>query len=84
MDKKGLSTGDKQKVEEILSSINDVFGVMDLEPPEPEQRVAELIKSREAARKAMDWDRADRIRDELNEMGVELLDTRDGTLWRRA
>jgi cysteinyl-tRNA synthetase len=71
-------------VEEILSSINTVLGVMDLEPPEPEQRVAELIKSREAARKAMDWDRADRIRDELNEMGVELLDTRDGTLWRRA
>jgi len=83
MDKKGLSTGAKQKVEEILSSINDVLGVMDLEPPEPEQRLAELIKSREAARKAMDWDTADRIRDELNEMGVELLDTRDGTLWRR-
>jgi cysteinyl-tRNA synthetase len=59
-----------------------VLGVMDLELPEPDERVAALIKERDKARRDKDWKRADRIRQELKEMGVEVIDTRDGTVWR--
>jgi len=83
MDKKGLSPGDKQKVEGVLESINSVIGVIDLEPAEPDQRVEKLIKKRKDARRDQDWATADRIRQELKEMGIEVIDTRDGTIWHR-
>src|SRR5207249_2257097 len=46
--------------------------------------ILELIEARNAARKLRDFKEADRIRDQLKGMGVELEDRRDGTtLWRR-
>ena len=83
MDRKGLSSGDKQKVEKALKSIDSVLGVMELEPPETDEKVQALIKKREQARSDKDWASADRIRQELKEMGIEVIDTRDGTVWRK-
>jgi cysteinyl-tRNA synthetase len=46
-------------------------------------QVQDLIDARNAARKAKDFKEADRIRDELAAMGVELEDRKDGTTtWR--
>jgi cysteinyl-tRNA synthetase len=42
----------------------------------------ELIARREAARAARDWATADRLRDDLAVMGVEVSDTPGGTSWR--
>jgi cysteinyl-tRNA synthetase len=84
MDRKGLSPGDKQKAEEVLKGIDSVLGVMELEIPETDEEVQDLIVKREAARRDKDWESADRIRQELREMGIELIDTRDGTVWRKA
>jgi cysteinyl-tRNA synthetase len=42
----------------------------------------ELIARREAARAARDWASADRLRDDLAALGVEVSDTRGGTSWR--
>jgi cysteinyl-tRNA synthetase len=47
-----------------------------------EQKVVALIDARNAARKAKDFKESDRIRDELNGMGIELLDSKDGTTWK--
>jgi len=41
-----------------------------------------LIDEREAARNAKDFARADQIRDQLLESGIELEDTSEGTRWR--
>jgi cysteinyl-tRNA synthetase len=50
-----------------------------------EGNVVNLIERRNAARKAKDFKEADRIRDELKAMGVELEDTKDGkTKWKIA
>ncbi len=40
-------------------------------------RVADLVEARLAARKAKDFKEADRIRDELAAMGIELKDAKD-------
>ena len=44
-----------------------------------ESAIKKLIDARNAARKAKNFKEADRIRDELNAMGIELEDTKDGT-----
>ncbi|MBW1887527.1 MAG: cysteine--tRNA ligase [Deltaproteobacteria bacterium] len=83
MDQKGLSSDDKEKVKTVLDGINSILGVMDLEPVKPDKTVEELINRRDEARIAKEWDTADRIRQELKEMGVEIIDTKGGTIWRK-
>ena len=46
--------------------------------------VEELIAQRQAARKAKDFAKADAIRDQLQGMGITLLDTREGVKWKKA
>ena len=44
--------------------------------------IDQKIADREAARAEKDWARADAIRDEMLEIGVEIMDGADGTSWR--
>ena len=44
---------------------------------------AELLEARWSAREDRDWAESDRLRDELDRLGVEVSDTRQGTTWRR-
>jgi cysteinyl-tRNA synthetase len=48
------------------------------------EEVEELIKARQAARSEKNWAEADRIRDELNRMGIILEDTPQGVKWKKA
>ena len=41
-----------------------------------------LIKDRNDARKSKDFKKADEIRNKLTEIGIEIEDTPDGTIWR--
>ena len=49
---------------------------------EIEPEVSKLLEMRENARASKDWSESDRIRDELNEMGVTVEDSPEGTKWR--
>jgi cysteinyl-tRNA synthetase len=42
---------------------------------------AELLESRRSARERRDWAESDRLREALQELGVEVADTREGTTW---
>lgn len=77
---------------EFLALMKDVFeeltGVLNIVQKErsadlDEAKILELIEQRNAAKKEKNYQEADRIRDELKEMGVELLDTRQGTTWKK-
>lgn len=46
------------------------------------ETIEELIKRRERARSAKQWQEADRIRTELQEKGITLEDTPGGTIWK--
>ncbi len=48
-----------------------------------EQMVEQLIAERAEARKRRDFARADAIREQLLQMGIEVMDTPQGTKWRR-
>jgi len=83
----------------VLSRLNDTFNVLggDVlgivtdtligEEPEGglESRLVELlIRMRAEARGRKDFETADGIRERLREIGVELMDTAEGTTWKRA
>jgi cysteinyl-tRNA synthetase len=57
--------------------------VMDLMEQEPSKQIEELIAERAYARQKKDWAKADKIRNELKGLGVEVIDTKDGTRWRK-
>ena len=46
------------------------------------EAVQARVSERQEARAARDWSRADQLRDELDLMGVVLMDGADGTIWR--
>ncbi len=48
------------------------------------EQIEELIKKRNEAKKRKDFKEADAIRDELARVGIQLMDTPDGTVWEKA
>jgi cysteinyl-tRNA synthetase len=82
IDSDGISTDDKVKILECLRVLDSVFGFIDFNPGTPDKKIEGLIEEREIARKAGQWDKADQIRRKLDEMGIELIDARERTIWR--
>ena len=68
----------------LLEKLCDVLGLI-VEKKEEilDDEIEKLIEERQAARKAKDFARADEIRGELLEKGIELKDTREGVKWKR-
>jgi cysteinyl-tRNA synthetase len=66
-----------------LAEIDELLGIMN--PPEAGQDAAieTRLREREAARQRKDWGAADTIRAELEEAGIEVIDTPAGPRWRR-
>jgi cysteinyl-tRNA synthetase len=56
---------------------------MELEDAKMDQEIETLIKERASARSRKDWHSADEIREKLAAKGIELIDTKTGTVWRK-
>ncbi len=68
----------------LLEELCGVLGIMyDKSQNEIDGEVEQLIEQRTAARKNRDFATADKIRDQLKAMGIELEDTKDGVKWRK-
>ena len=52
-------------------------------PQEGDAEIDALVAARTAAKKAKNFAEADRIRDQLKDMGIVLVDTKEGTTWHR-
>jgi cysteinyl-tRNA synthetase len=83
IDSNGLDESDKKKVKKILSDINSVLMIMDFSEEKPTEQIEALMKERDVARENKDWFRADALRENLDKLGVEVIDTKKGTTWRR-
>jgi len=55
---------------------------MDFKKPIDDRQIDELIQKREKARQAGLWQEADLLRNRLAGLGVDVLDSRQGTIWR--
>ena len=60
-----------EEPQKLLSDLNDIL--IDMRKID-KKKVEELVQKRESAREQKDWALADKIRDELDELGIELQD----------
>ena len=51
---------------------------------ETKARIEKLIAQRSEAKKAKDFATSDAIRDQLTEMGIQIMDTPEGTVWEKS
>lgn len=73
-----------ETVYQVFNEMMDVLGIADRsEEDNLDERVQALIDERTEARAARDFGRADEIRDQLADMGIELKDTPTGVVWSR-
>ena len=80
----GPARADAERAVAFLREVDAVFDVLDRgETSAADAEIDALVAERDAARAAKDWPRADALRDELAERGIELLDTPQGARWRR-
>lgn len=77
------------KAKEVLSQLAGVLGLKleALEGPNPDtqSRIDALVEKRNEMRRSKQWQEADKVRDELADMGVTIEDTSEGTkaVWKR-
>ena len=76
----------KQLIKSKLTLIGSVLGLFQDKafneiPVDVKSKIDDLINKRDIAKKEKNFDLADDIRNELNEMGIEIKDTNNGTSW---
>ena len=71
----------------IKAELQRMLEILGLNIPEmseiQKQEIDDLIASREQFRKEKQFDEADKIRDKLNEMNIELIDHKEKTIWMK-
>ncbi len=73
----------KNDILELLRSLNQVLGVLQLEQCPLTPEIDRLIRQRERARKLKDWTAADSAREQLLEKGVTVQDSESGPVWEK-
>jgi cysteinyl-tRNA synthetase len=79
-----LGKEDATIIKTEFERMSQILGLTIPEMTENEkQEITNLIASREQLRKEKQFEDADKIRDKLNEMNVELIDHKDRTIWMK-
>ena len=77
----------KQDVEKIMPVFERMLKVLGLDipkiPQDEKEEIDSLITKREELRQEKQFEEADKIRDKINEMNVELIDHKGKTIWMR-
>jgi len=68
---------------DAICRIDSILGVVECPDEELDCDIDDLIRKRNEARDSKDWGLADEIRGKLDELGVILEDTPNGTIWKK-
>ena len=77
-----LDKDQKNYIIEVLGKINAIINLLKLEECPLAPEIDKLIREREEARKNGDYEKADGVRTQLAEKGIEVIDTAKGTVWK--
>ena len=85
LDKRGTDKLALERARKAFAAINGVLDILPggAEDPELQKFVEEKLEERRKARAARDFASADRIRDELVAVGIEIKDGPTGTSWKK-
>jgi len=92
LDKEPKNRALKQEISANIEFISNLLGVGGKDAikwfqqgvsKEEKEKIEKLIQKRAQAKKEKNFEVADKIRDELKEMGVAIMDTSDGTKWEK-
>jgi cysteinyl-tRNA synthetase len=78
----GIGKKNAKEIYDFMLGIDSVLGVLEQEEELPE-RIKEMIEEREKARKEKDYEKADKIREDLKREGYLLEDSKYGVRWKR-
>lgn len=83
IDSRQISVAEKNAIKDFIQSLNEVLGVIDMclldgdcDVPDDVQK---LLDQRTVAKAEKRYDEADRIRDEIIDMGYEIIDAKEGS-----
>lgn len=90
---KAIQTHQDPRIAQSLLKCGQLLGLLNHPPHDyvrgsplssvQEQEIIKLIKQREKARAAQEWEQADLLRQQLDELGISIQDTPNGTQWRK-
>jgi len=78
-----LTERERDKVLEVMRKLDSVLAVMDFREETIDDNTWCLLTERQRLRQAGQWTKADEIRAQLWEEGIEVLDMPGGSTWRR-
>jgi cysteinyl-tRNA synthetase len=76
-----LDAAQVEKILDFLRQVNRILDVIEFEDKTSDEHVQRLIDEREKSRAEKDFTRADALRQQLQLMGVQVIDTPTGTRW---
>jgi cysteinyl-tRNA synthetase len=86
-----IDAGNVDDAAPLVAAVRELAGVLGIDvgveeavSDDERQEIDARVHARNEARANKDWAAADAIRDELKARGIELEDTPNGTVWRRA
>jgi cysteinyl-tRNA synthetase len=79
-----LDADQVQHVLDFMHLVNRMLDVIDFEDQPEDPQVRQLIDERNAARHARNFEQADALRQQLQAMGVQLIDSPSGTRWKKS
>jgi cysteinyl-tRNA synthetase len=78
-----ISEKQKNTALAAMERLDSVLNVLQCLEPELDEDTCRLLETRAEARRKKSWDEADRLRQELLERGIKVIDTPEGTRWKR-
>ena len=71
------------KIINLMLDFDKVLGILEEKEEKLSSELKRLIEEREKARKEKDFEKADKIREELKQKGIVLEDTKEGIRWKK-
>ncbi len=78
-----IGKNNAKKIIDFMNNIDKILGIIEEKEEKLKPEIRKLIDEREKARKEKNYNKADKIREELKQKGIILEDTKQGVRWKR-
>ena len=83
LDERKVNLRSSQEALAALEKIESILGVLTTKENKLDNNIQALINKRNLARSNKEWEKADEVRNQLDELGILLEDTPEGTIWKK-